>query len=96
MPGKTRKCRHCYRRKGSGRISTRLVPVRRSFREGGSASFVRTYFARLTLLRPPHPAPYVREESRNAPLSGDGIRKVLDVIWVGGEAEYFCEEGWTD
>jgi hypothetical protein len=26
----------------------------------------------------------------------DGMRKVLDVIWVGGEAEYFCKGLWTD
>jgi hypothetical protein len=43
--------------------------------EGGSASFVRTLVARLTLPRPLHPAPYVREESRNAPLSGTGCEK---------------------
>src|ERR1700730_5402108 len=50
-------------------------PVRRSFSEGGSASFVRTLVARLTLPRPPHPAPCVREDSRNAPLSGTGCEK---------------------
>src|SRR3984893_16693436 len=51
-----------------------LVQVRRSFSKGGSTSFVRTLVARLTLPRPPHPAPYVRDD-REAPLlwERDGV-----------------------
>jgi hypothetical protein len=30
------------------------------------------------------------------PSERDGIRKVLEMIWVGAEAEYFCKGLWTD
>jgi hypothetical protein len=56
-PAKPENGRHCYRCKGSGKISTGLVPVGRRFGEGGSASFVRTHLARLAPQRPSHPAP---------------------------------------
>src|SRR3984893_3172622 len=73
-PGKTRKCRHCHRCKGPGKISTGLVPARRSFGEGASASFVRALVAPLTPPRPPHPAPCVCEEWRSA--RGTGCEKL--------------------
>jgi hypothetical protein len=31
---------------------------------------------------------------RNAPL-WDGTANDIDLIWVSGEAEYFCKRGWT-
>jgi hypothetical protein len=39
--------------------------------------------ARKTLPRPPHPAPYVRDD-RDTPLFRDGMARVLDVIWQTG------------
>src|SRR6266851_472673 len=59
-----------------------------------SASFVRALFARLTLPRPPHPAPNVRDD-RETPLCVGRDGGVLELIWVGGEAEYFSRRGWT-
>src|SRR5216684_528380 len=55
-----------------------------------SASFVRALFARLTLPRPPHPAPNVRDD-RETPLCVGRDGGVLELIWVGGEAEYFLQ-----
>src|SRR5258705_4974050 len=53
-----------------------------------SASFVRLAIARLTLPRPPHPAPNVRDD-REAPLLW--ARNTLDMhlIWVRRETKYF-------
>jgi hypothetical protein len=51
-------------------------------------------FARKMLPRPPHPAPYVRDD-RDTPLLWDGMRKVLDVIWGGRKRKYFYKEDWT-
>jgi hypothetical protein len=45
----------------------------------------------LMLLRPLHPVPKLRDD-REAPLLWHGTAKVLGLIWVGREAEYFCEE----
>jgi hypothetical protein len=50
--------------------------------------------ARPTLPRPPHPAPYVRDD-RDTPLKWDGTAQVVDLIWGGCEAEFFRKEGWT-
>ncbi len=50
--------------------------------------------ARPTLLRPPHPVPYVRDD-RDTPLRGDGTAQLIRVIWVSGEPEYFCKGDWT-
>jgi hypothetical protein len=44
--------------------------------------------------RPPHPAPNVRDD-RDTPLLWDGMARVLRVIWVCGEAKYFCPAIWT-
>ena len=65
-----------------GKISTGLVPVRRSFSEGGSASFVRTLVARLTPQRPPHPAPHERDD-RETPL-----------LWGRDTKSSRCDLGW--
>src|SRR3979490_1358341 len=53
-----------------------------------SASFVRLAFARLTLPRPPPPVPYVRDD-RETPLCVGRDGRVLKLIWVRREAEYF-------
>src|SRR4051812_40392232 len=44
--------------------------------------------------RPPHPVPNVRDD-RETPLSWDGMARVVELIWVVGEAEYFSKQGWT-
>ena len=51
-------------------------------------------FRRLTLPRPPHPAPNVHDD-RETPLSRDGTIRVLDLIWVRREENYFCKWDWT-
>src|SRR5258706_13482541 len=53
-----------------------------------SASFVRLAIARLTLPRPPHPAPDVRDD-REAPLLWHGTAEVLALICPRAKAEYF-------
>src|SRR6202022_4070026 len=58
-----------------------------------ATSFVRAPLARPTLPRPPHPAPTFVTMA-NAPPR-DGTAPVLNLIWVCGEAEYFCKGGWT-
>src|SRR5258706_7238587 len=45
-------------------------------------------------LRPPHPAPYVRDD-RETPLVRDGMAADIEVIWVRREQKYFCNWGWT-
>jgi hypothetical protein len=47
-----------------------------------AASFVRTHFARLTPQRPPHPAPYVRDD-REAPL-----------LWEQDDRSFRDDLGW--
>jgi len=49
---------------------------------------------RLTLPRPSHPAPNVRDD-RDTPLLWAGTRETVSLIWVKREAEYFCAKGWT-
>jgi hypothetical protein len=46
-----------------------------------------------TLPRRPHPAPTFVTMA-NAPHR-DGMAMDIDLIWVCGEAEYFCKWGWT-
>src|SRR5229473_3601939 len=58
------------------------------------ASFVRAHFARLTLPRPSHPAPNVRDD-REAPLLWARDGRVLEVIWGARKQKYFCKRGWT-
>src|ERR1700738_3425175 len=58
-----------------------------------ATSFVRAPLARPPLPRPPHPAPTFVTMA-NAPPR-DGTAPVLNLIWVCGEAEYFCKGGWT-
>jgi hypothetical protein len=48
----------------------------------------------LTLPLPPHPAPNVHDD-RETPLSRDGTIRVLDLIWVRREENYFCKWDWT-
>ena len=60
---------------------------------------VRTNAARRAMtalgdLRPSHPAPNVRDD-REPPLLRERDGRILDLIWVSGEAEYFCKKGWT-
>jgi hypothetical protein len=50
--------------------------------------------ARLTLPRPPHPAPNVRDD-RETPLFRDGMAGDIDLIWVKREGENFFGEDWT-
>src|SRR6185369_10736419 len=52
-----------------------------------SASFVWLAFAHLTLPRPPHPLPNVRDDSRNAPLWA-GTMRDIEVIWVRWQAKF--------
>src|SRR6478672_7702604 len=52
-----------------------------------SASFVWLAFAHLTLPRPPHPLPNVRDDSRNAPL-WVGTMRDIEVIWVPWQAKF--------
>jgi hypothetical protein len=35
-------------------------------------------------------------DDRETPLSRAGTSMDINLIWVGGEAEYFCTKGWTD
>jgi hypothetical protein len=49
---------------------------------------------RLTLLRPSHPLPYVRDD-RDTPLFSGRDGGNVSVIWGNREAEYFCCDGWT-
>src|SRR4051794_25954675 len=46
------------------------------------------------LPRPPHPVPNVRDD-RETPLVWDGMARVVELIWVTGEAEYFSAKDWT-
>src|SRR5713101_8449481 len=53
-----------------------------------ATSFVRALFTHLTLPRPSHPVPNVRDD-RDTPLLWERDSDVVDLIWVDGEAEYF-------
>src|ERR1700738_4763425 len=44
--------------------------------------------------RPPHPAPYVRDD-RDTPLFRDGMAGHVHLIWVRRKRKYFCKGGWT-
>jgi hypothetical protein len=44
--------------------------------------------------RPPHPAPTSVTIAKR-PSVWDGTAQVIKLIWVSGEAEYFCPKGWT-
>jgi hypothetical protein len=46
------------------------------------------------LPRPSHTLPNVRDD-RDTPLFRAGMAGVVRVIWVRGEAEYFCKADWT-
>src|SRR5260221_13926890 len=59
-----------------------------------AASFVRVLFPRLTLPRPSHPAPNVRDD-RERPSCGCGTGERKPLIWVRRKAEYFCNRDWT-
>ena len=49
---------------------------------------------RLTLPRPPHPAPTFVTMA-NAPLFGTEWLKLVEVICPTGQAKYFSRKGWT-
>jgi hypothetical protein len=49
---------------------------------------------RLTLPRPSHPEPNVRDD-RDTPLLRAGTAETVNLIWGKREAEYFCAKGWT-
>jgi hypothetical protein len=70
VPGKTGEWPSLLSLQRFGQDLAGLGPVRRSFGEGGSASFVRTHLARLTPQRPSHPAPYVRDDREASLLWG--------------------------
>jgi hypothetical protein len=59
-----------------------------------AASFVSRNKLRLTLPRPSHPEPYVRDD-RDTPLLWAGTSETVSLIWGKREAEYFCAKGWT-
>jgi hypothetical protein len=69
--------------------STDLVPVRRSFSEGG---WLRSS---LKPPRPSHPALNVRDDREAPLLSSAGRPKQVAVICPTGQAEYFFGAGWT-
>jgi len=46
-------------------------------------------------LRPSHPAPYVRDD-RETPLLWGGMARILNLIWVSGEAKFFLKGGCTN
>jgi hypothetical protein len=50
--------------------------------------------ARLTLSRPPHPVPNVRDD-RDTPLSVGQDGSDMQLIWVRREAKYFCKRSLT-
>ena len=52
------------------------------------------HVARLTLPRPPHPAPTSVTIAKR-PSVWDGMRKVLDVIWGVRKQKYFCKGNST-
>jgi hypothetical protein len=47
-----------------------------------------------TLPRPPHPCPTSVTIAKR-PSVWAGMAGILEMIWVAGEAEYFCKLGWT-
>jgi hypothetical protein len=57
-----------------------------------ATSFVRALFARLTLPRPSHPVPNVRDD-RDTPLLWAGTAQTVSLIWGNREAEYLYEKG---
>jgi len=59
-----------------------------------SASFVELAVASLMLPRPSHPVPNVRDD-RETPLCVGRDGALIILIWVSGEAQYFCKRGWT-
>src|SRR5271169_5177728 len=51
--------------------------------------------ARLTLPRPSHPAPNVRDDRETPLVMRRGTARVLVLIWPDEEAKYFFAEDWT-
>ena len=93
-----------YAARSTPKVSTGLVPSRRSLTQGALASVVgvpslrsrspkgarpATTFARPMLPRPPHPAPRLVTIAKR-PSVRDGIPEVVWVIWGKREADYFC------
>jgi hypothetical protein len=84
-----------------------LVPVRRSFSEGGftAVRLPRTdrsrakarpaiSLAQPALPRPPHSEPNVRDD-RDTPLLVGRNAEVVALMWGNREQVYFCGEDWT-
>jgi hypothetical protein len=53
-----------------------------------------TRFAHLTLPRPPHPVPYVRDDRASAPPRGTR-RKGYTTDLISEKQKYFFDRGWT-
>jgi hypothetical protein len=45
--------------------------------------------------RPPHPAPNVRDDSRNVPLGEAGRGELVEMICPTAKGKYFLPEDWT-
>jgi len=61
---------------------------------------VRDRAVRLRAIRTPNAAASIASRLTSVtiakrPSVWDGMAGVLKLIWVGGEAEYFCTQGWT-
>jgi hypothetical protein len=52
-------------------------------------------YAHLTLPRPSHPAPNVRDDRAYAPLIKAGRPDSVPLICPTAQAKYFSQEGWT-
>jgi hypothetical protein len=85
--------RTCLPPSSSGVASANLTPAsgRQDHTTSPSASTRPRLWRRL---RPPHPASYVRDD-RETPLVGSGTARVIEVIWVRRETDYFCKGDWT-
>jgi hypothetical protein len=50
---------------------------------------------RLTLPRPPHPTPNVRDDRETPLVRGAGRLESIMLLLANGEAKYFLRKGWT-
>jgi hypothetical protein len=85
--------RACLPPSPSGIASANLTPA--SGRQDHTTSPSANRRPRLwRRLRPPHPAPYVRDD-RETPLCLGRDGSDIDLIWVRRKQESFCWRGWT-
>jgi hypothetical protein len=99
-----------YAARPTPRVSTGLVPTRRSLTKSGLASVVGvpSLRSRASKESPPcddvcapdaaastAPRPAFSDD-RETPLLGDGMAGVVGVIWVNREANYFCGREFFD